>query len=436
MKHASAGERKGPLLLQLGRFIRLRWVAALVVLIAALADWKWFHWYDSPQHIAEVGIGILAYNLAFWMIWRELGARKRSEEVLRFFAIAQLFADLLALTVLTLFTGAINSPIRGFFVLHMVFASLLLSNEMAYGSAALALVMISAGLWFTGNWPEGRNKDAGTLLGWASTVLITVWLANGIVRDLRRQRRRLIKQNKRIRGMTRALKRQQQAMIQHEKMVSAGQMAAGVAHEIANPLASMDGLLQLAQRRPEKMRPEMVTTLREQITRISHIVRRMTTFAHPGDGEWQTGSLNQVVEKAWEVIQFDPRLKGVTVERNLDANLPNSKMMPEALGQVVINLIVNALDAMEGMPAPRLMLRTEHEDGLCKLVVADNGPGIEEKYLKRIFEPFFTTKPIGKGTGLGLSISYSLVKQHEGEISVESRLGEGARFLVSLPAVE
>ena len=109
-------------------------------------------------------------------------------------------------------------------------------------------------------------------------------------------------------------------------------------------------------------------------------------------------------------------------------------MLPEAVQQVIINLVVNAVDAMEQSAQPRLGVRTFRSGDWCAIEISDNGHGIPEEHRKRLFEPFFTTKPVGKGTGLGLSITYSLVQAHGGELDVDSVSGEGSRFTVRLPA--
>jgi signal transduction histidine kinase len=233
--------------------------------------------------------------------------------------------------------------------------------------------------------------------------------------------------------MSDELRRHQKAMIQQEKMAVAGRMAAGVAHEIANPLASMDGLLQLMERRPDKLRPEAIKNLREQVMRVSQILRRMTAFAHPGEGEWQIRSINEVVEKALDVIRFDPRCKRVQIDLSLAPGIPPARMLPEAIQQVFINLVVNALDAMENTENPRLSVRTWLDGDTCLVEVVDNGPGIQKEHRGHLFEPFFTTKPVGKGTGLGLSISYNIVETHGGKIEVAPARGQGARFVVRLP---
>ena len=423
-------EWQRPLLVQLGWFIRLRWIAGLAVVLGVPAEWEFLRWYDRPLAMTMVGAAILGYNFVLWALMRRLPAERRP---LLLMAWAQLLPDLACLTLLTLLTGGINSPLRGFFVFHMVFASLLLPRSMAYAVAAVAMIILPTGLWATGQWPTVQ-RDPPAMFGWIATLLGTVWLTNRITRSLRMQRRRLLRQNRRVSRMSRRLRRQQQGMIQHEKMAAAGQMAAGVAHEIANPLASIDSLLQLAQRNPEKLRPEMLATLRQQVGRINQIVRQMTAFAHPGAGDWQTLSLNLIAQRALEVLRFDPRLRRVRIEHQLAPEMPDVRIMAQAMQQVVINLLINALDAMDNVEMPQLVIRTERADGWCFLSIIDNGHGIAPEHRPHLFEPFFTTKPVGKGTGLGLSISYSLVREHGGRILVDSNPGQGARFTVKLPA--
>ena len=422
------------LLSQLSWFIGLRWVAGSMVVAGGLLDWHVLGLYGCTWRLPAAGAAILLYNLILWALMRASPAALRQRVGLLTFTCAQILLDLALLTLLTAWTGGANSPLRGFYVFHMVFASLLLPRAMAFAGAAAAVLMLDGTLWLSGAGPADRWA-AARLVGFAAVLFGTVYLAGHIARRLRTSRRQLMRQNKRIRAMSRRLKTQQQAIIQQEKMAALGQMAAGVAHEIANPLASMDSLLQLLERRPEKLKPESVGTLRGQVHRIHQIVRQMTAFAHPDDGQWHDVSLNEVVENALRVLRFDPRFKRVRLEEKFAA-MPLVPMLAAAMEQVVINLVINALDAMEGRDLPTLTIETQYAAGVCALMVTDNGSGIPPDVAQRIFEPFFTTKPVGKGTGLGLSISYSLVKKHQGEISVESQPGRGTCFRVSLPVPE
>jgi C4-dicarboxylate-specific signal transduction histidine kinase len=323
----------------------------------------------------------------------------------------------------------------------MVFASLLLRQLMAYGGAALSVLMLSGGLYLTGQLPHLAARPTasslqgyGALAGWLVMLTMTVYVANHITRSLHEHRRRLLVQNARIRRMSSQLRRQRQAMAQSEKMVALGQMAAGVAHEIANPLACLDSMLQLAQRKPDRASPDTIIKLREQVGRINQIVQQMTRFAHPDQTAFAVVSVAQVVESALQMVRFDHRIRGVELRQEIAADAGSIRVQPHALEQVLLNFMINALDAMEGRPAPRLEIRAWRHNGECFIQVGDNGSGIPPEHIDRIFEPFFTTKPVGRGTGLGLSISYSLIRGHGGQIDVDSAPEAGARFTIRLPA--
>ncbi len=422
---------RGNLASQLRWFIGLRWIAAAAVLLGGVLDWQGLLWYSQSAHFLEVGAILLFYNVWLWRMLR----RPLRGNSLAALAWMQLLFDMGCLSLLVIWTGGARSPLVGFFVFHMVFASMLLRRRTAYAAASAAIIMLCAGLELSGQWPHERDDIlifAGALL----TLLLTVFLANRITMGMRRQRRRLVRQNRRIAAMTQQLRRHQQTLVQHEKMVALGQMAAGVAHEIANPLASMDSLLQLIQRFPERQRPDSIATLRQQVERIHQIIRQMKTFAHPAEMQRQNLSLNDVVEEAIGMVRFDSRVKQVQIDRHFSPQTGSLALLPQAIQQVLVNLIINALDAMADTPEPRLTVRTERRDGWCVIDVTDNGPGIRTEHMARLFEPFFTTKPVGKGTGLGLSISYSLMQKQGGSISVRSQPGKATTFTLRLPTSE
>ncbi len=425
-----------PLLGQLRWFIRLRWLAGCAVLAGALLDRygkEWFTVHDAG--IAIVGAMILSYNAALWWVLRTPPPKASRRAFLLWLAWIQFVLDVIALTFLTVWTGGPSSPLLGLFVLHMVFAGLLLPQVMAFAAAGVTMAILLLGFQMAEQWPILRATKLMTL-GWCGAQIGTVLVASHIARSLRLQRRRLLRQNRRILSMARRLRRQERRMLQSEKMFALGQMAAGVAHEIANPLASMDSLLQLMIRRPDKPRPDAIQTLRDQIERISRIVRELTTFSRPTDAEWRTLSLNDVVRDSLNMLSFDKRMRQVSIVEDLSAD-PAAVTIPllsQNVQQVLINLIRNALDATEETPGATVRIRTLRENDWCMIEVSDNGPGIEPRNLRRLFEPFFTTKPVGRGTGLGLSISYSLIQKHGGLISARSKPGEGASFTIKLPA--
>jgi signal transduction histidine kinase len=430
----SPKHHRSPVLLsQLCWFIRLRWAAGATVVLLALVDWFSLHWYQRDGRMLATGLAILALNCAMLALIRTWRPGVHAGRRLETFAWAQICIDLVCLTLLAIWTGGMTSPLLGFYVFHMIFASLLLPRHIAYASAAIAILLFTGGLWLSGDLPRHGTGEPLLLTGWILTLVLTVHLANHITLALREQRRRLVRQNHRILRISQRLHRQQEALIRQEKMAALGQMAAGITHEIANPLASMDTLLQLLQRKPEKVTEQSLATLKAQVGRINQIVRQMTTFAHPGTGASEVISVNSVVESTLDVLQFDARLKQVVVTRALDPQAGTVRMVPQATQQVLINLIANALDAMAESAEPRLELRTSRTPQWCTIQVSDTGHGIRPEHLRHLFEPFFTTKPLGKGTGVGLSISYSMIRQQGGAIQVQSEPGKGTTFTVRLP---
>lgn len=415
--------------------LRLRWAAGIGVLLGALAHELWLDLYEHTAEIAGLGAAIIVYNTVFWAIhrrWRRLSAHFSA---MLAFATVQIHLDLACLTLLVVWTDGLASPLLGFFVFHMVFASLLQPRGRAYLAAVGALAYLGAGLWFSRQWPAGPAAIA-TACGWAATIVGTVFITDHITRTLYRRERARVRQNRRIRVMARRLQAQQEAMIQHEKLVAMGQLAAGVAHEITNPLASMDSVLQLMQRTPDKPRPDAVGLLREQVERIQRTVRELTAFAHPDTGRRELIDLNEVVRGALSLLEFDHRLRAVRVEHDFPEDVGTTLAATQPLQQIVMNLVLNALDAMAGVPDPRLVVRTRRDARGCRIEVADNGCGIAPEILQRIFDPFFTTKPVGKGTGLGLAISQRLARDHGGYLTATSQPGQGATFVVHIPHAE
>lgn len=421
------------LLVRLRWFVRLRWLAGLTVIAGALADHWVMHWYPKNAGVLIVGLAILIYNLMFRLL---LGRKVFGQWRGMVLSWSQIILDLSALSLLTMWTGGATSPLMGFFVFHMVFASLLLPRHTAYGGAAISVIMVTTCLWFSGQIPPTEGVEMYPRLvmaGWILTLALTVYLANSIMRSLRRHRTRLLSQNHRVRAMAKTLRLQQQTMIQHEKMVAMGQMAAGVAHEIANPLANIDSMLQLAERHPDRMTGDKLTTLRQQAARIRQILSQLTNFAHPTDMHWEMMPIIDLVETGLAMVRFDRRHRAVLIERDFSPAPCLLHIQPHAMQQVLINLLLNAIDAVGSAANPKLIVRTRCVGSECHISITDNGTGIPPEHKDHIFEPFFTTKPVGKGTGLGLAISYSLVNKQGGRIEVDSAPGRGTTMTVILP---
>jgi PAS domain S-box-containing protein len=231
----------------------------------------------------------------------------------------------------------------------------------------------------------------------------------------------------------RALERQ---LMHAEKLASVGILAAGVAHEIGNPLSAVSGYAQLLEKddiSPEERR-EFARAVHEQSQRIHKIIRDLLDYSRPSPAQGQQVEVNQAIEAVLNMFFTSKRLSSyhLAINRDLARGLPRVRLDRDQLQQVVLNLVMNAAQAMEGGGV--LTIATAARQGWVRISFADTGPGISPEHLRTIFDPFFTTKPPGQGTGLGLSICDRIINQAGGRIEVASRPGKGATFTIWLPA--
>lgn len=283
-----------------------------------------------------------------------------------------------------------------------------------------------------------------------------VLFANNTI--LQFERRELIRQRRVLEARQSTIEK---TLIQSEKMASLGQMAAGVAHEINNPMSyivsNLDNLeFNLAeiyqfilQRQPssgnqspdpandsswDTLREDtqdIIDEMREGASRIKNIVQGLRQFAHPDQSQVCTVNINELIEStlriAWNQIKYKAKLDFVAGEETL---LVTAR--PSQLSQVLINVFMNAAQAIEGSNG-LIQVRTYLDNDFCAIDITDNGCGIRESDLSSIFNPFYTTKPVGTGTGLGLAISKSIIEQHHGFMNVKSKVDIGTTFTIKLP---
>ena len=266
------------------------------------------------------------------------------------------------------------------------------------------------------------------------------------------------------------LKSTQSQMLQREKMASIGQLAAGVAHEINNPMGFIASNVSSLGRYTKKITefinfqdeailsaelPELAKELNEQrrklkldfiledidnlieesldgADRVKKIVQNLKSFSRVDEAEHKAVNINECLESTLNIVWNELKYKATIIKDY--GEIPMTICFPLQLNQVFINLLVNASHAIE--KEGEIKIKTWNGNGFVNISISDTGSGIAKEQLDKVFEPFFTTKPVGKGTGLGLSIAYDIVKKHNGEITVESRMGKGTTFTVQIPVVE
>ena len=231
-------------------------------------------------------------------------------------------------------------------------------------------------------------------------------------------------------------KKMMEKLMRADRLSSLGEMAAGLAHEINNPLTGVMGLAHLLMEKPEisdSVRDDAGTIYKEA-NRAAGILRDFLVFARGQKPDKQTADINSIIDSVLKLRRTYMRKSGIEVIISLADGLPELLLDVSQIQQVFLNIVLNAEYFMyEAHKKGLLNITTRSVDNVVQVIIADNGPGMSVETMSHIFDPFFTTKELGRGTGLGLSISYGIIKEHNGNIYVESKLGHGASFIVELP---
>jgi signal transduction histidine kinase len=280
----------------------------------------------------------------------------------------------------------------------------------------------------------------------------------------------LTKQKEELQQTVVELKSTQAQLIQSEKMASLGELTAGIAHEIQNPLNFVNNFSEVNTELIDEMEQEInkgnldevkaiAKDIKENEQKINHhgkradaIVKGMLQHSRSSSGQKEPTDINKLADEYLRLAYHGLRAKdksfNAAMKTDYDGTIGNIKIIPQDIGRVILNLITNAFYAVTekktqlskdptGLDAygPTVTVSTKKLGNKVLISVKDNGNGIPQKALDKIFQPFFTTKPTGQGTGLGLSLSYDIIKAHGGEIKVETKEGEGSEFIIQLPVV-
>lgn len=374
---------------------------------------------------------MVLYNVIFF---RYTGSEKFPEAS----AFAQIFLDLISLTLLLHFSGGVENPFFAFFVFHVIISGILLEKRESYFVAAAACVLFTFMVIFehydiirhyqTGIFPApGLSYIVGLLAAFITTTFFSAYFVTSIMANLRRRELEL--------------RESADLLIQAGKMAAVGQLAAGIAHEINNPLAtvaaSTELLMDLAKNETlEKMKefepfPRHLLRIDENVFRCKDIILSLLGFARKDDEEASSADVNAVIADSIRLLsgQAQKQHKSMLFA---PGNIPPVRIHAKRLQQVFVNMAMNAIDSVTERTGV-VSIKTFSENEWMNIEFADNGCGIPEENIPRIFDPFFTTKPAGKGTGLGLYLCHQIISAMNGRIDVSSTPGKGSTFIVRLP---
>ncbi|MBN2338006.1 MAG: hypothetical protein JXP48_05635 [Acidobacteria bacterium] len=465
---------------RLGWFIRMRWGFIAGLLFATLLC-RLFG-VDLPYgRILAVGGLIFIYNLGFFLRHRAI-ERKGIHYTWRAQRAAnlQICADYLSLTAVVHYGGGVDNPFILLYLLHVMIGSLMLRRPQVWAQGLFAFLLFLAVvvLEYHGLLPHyavgevsPRYQSAWYILAVSAALLVTlcsiIYMSSAIIQDLRDREARIThssalleKKSSDLEAANRELREKQQQLVQSEKLVSLGRLSAGMAHEINNPIQfiqgnmrilgeAMDSMLPVVDRHAEAhpgfkvarlsypvFRQHIATLLKDMSSgtvRIADIVRDLKKFARSEEPSVaDLVDLNESIGASLRLVHN--KIKRHKVICELDPDLPKIRGSANRIGQVIVANLINAAEALGDRQDGVIELRTSTgPDGRVSLCIADNGPGMTEEVQQRLFDPFFTTKQNSGGMGLGLSVAYGIIKDHQGSIEVDSKLGEGTTLTLSFP---
>jgi len=338
---------------------------------------------------------------------------------------------------LCFFSTGLESPFRYYYFLSLICCAIRYSSRITYATCVFHCISFST-LYLA--LPQVARDTAAVLL----TLVVLGWVAwagDAMATLLKRVGEHLsrlntaLKENQvlletRIGERTRELQETQAHLLHQEKMAAFGLLAAGIAHEVGNPLASISSLVQMLQRRDhDAITREKLSLVNGQLKRIQTILRELINFRRPASTEKAWVSLKDILDEAWNIAKYYKRTKGRLITLDVPADIPLMFAVRDQLVQVFLNLVLNAIDATD--KGGNIEVVAKRQGNFVLVNITDDGAGIDPENAARLFQPYFTTKK--NGTGLGLFVTRQMVEGHEGSVEFTSAPGQGATFRVFLP---
>ncbi len=441
---------------QLLWLIQLRWIAAVGLVIAALVGSYVFPVLISPVPIYICAGVLLLCNILYYLVATKKGAGVGLKDIV--LGMVQVEADLVILTAALHFSGGVVNPFCLFYIFHVIIAAIILPRNLSYSVGLTTILLfgllavneLNGGGWL-GYYPLKlsvvgglwRNPvyALGIFVAFACMVVPAQYLMRIIIVRMTAKHRSLEKdlrdRAEQISAINEMLKMTRVQMAHREKIVAIGQMAAGIAHEIGNPLASLSSVVQyLCRKLSTHQEKEQLLLIEHQVDRISGILKRMLSLSRPATGMYKWTDINELADNTLSLVKFDKRMQSITIKNVINSDLPMVWLNPQLFEQVFLNIFINAMDAMDARGDEQeqvLEITKEFKDAMVEIRIRDTGVGMSPQVAKRAFESFFTTKEIGKGTGLGLFISYNLVSEIDGTIKLESEPDNGTVVIIRIP---
>lgn len=346
--------------------------------------------------------------------------------------------EALFIGLLCYYSGGLDSLFRYYYFLSLICCAIRHSSPVTYATCALHCISYTA-LYLA--LPPGQRSMAVlvptlVVLGWltwagdAMAVLLKrIGDHLGLLNSALRENQALLES--RIEERTDQLRQAQAHVLHQEKMAAFGLLAAGIAHEVGNPLTSISAMVQMLQRKEsDAYTIEKLSLIDGQLQRIQTTLRELIDFSRPASTERTWFSAREMVAEARNIAKYYKRTKGRTIQCLVPADLPPIHGVRDQFVQIFLNLILNAIDATDN--GGRIEIAAAHKERMIEFVVRDDGTGMAAEHVARAFQPYFTTK--ADGTGLGLFVTQRLIAGHGGSIEMDSTAGQGTAFYIRVPA--